>query len=93
MAVEEPISTVLPVSLSPNPAKEKVDLMVTMLSEKFLQVNILDMLGHIVYTEKINGVQGENRVQIKTSALANAKYNVVVSGSNEMQTVKLSISK
>lgn len=78
----------------PNPGNGIITLSANLLSDKSLQMNVMDVTGKIVHSfneQKISA--GNNSVQLDVSDLSNGIYFIKVFDKSVSQTVKMIISK
>jgi membrane-associated protease RseP (regulator of RpoE activity) len=66
------------VSLYPNPANDLVNIITR--GKEFNVMNVYDVLGHVVYTTKLN--QAINNYDLNTSSFSQGIYQVQLSGEN-----------
>jgi hypothetical protein len=61
-------------ALTPNPAKDALSLVLTTDRETTASIQVVDMLGRTVLTEKRSLAKGDNSLTINISALSNGTY-------------------
>jgi len=80
-------------SLYPNPANESATLSFTTVADNAV-VEVINSLGQQVYTVQVGAVNGQEKVTIPTSELAEGLYFVNLKGSNgSTATARLSVVK
>ncbi len=89
--LEEKLPLFSNVMLMPNPAKNDVILKLYLPVNETIQMHVVNMLGEVVYSTRLNTINGENQITFNSSKWATGMYNVVLSSAKENKTLKLLI--
>lgn len=81
------------VMLYPNPTSSSTDLLVNSIANTPAQLEIIDVTGKVVLTQRANFEQGINEINLSTQNLVNGVYFVTINTSIGKETVKLIVSK
>lgn len=78
----------------PNPAKDRLNLEISMLQSANANITVVDMLGReVVRLGDVNLSTGKNTVEVNTSALSGGTYLVKIISDNGMVSKKISINR
>jgi len=79
-----------PVIVVPNPVQDEAGISFALNIPQTLHLRISDLAGRVLIKETVNGIQGENRLNIDTKNLSSGTYIVMItSESNELFTSKM----
>ncbi len=69
----------------PNPAKEKINVVLNTVASEKITVKITDLAGRIISVRNVETIVGDNNLQFNTSALANGTYLIKVTTANNVE--------
>lgn len=81
------------VSLFPNPASEKVQLIVESKLTRNAEVTVINSLGSVVYRKSVAINEGKNQYSIPLQALSTGNYFLKLNTWDKMQTTMFSVKK
>ncbi len=78
----------------PNPAKDRVNLEISMTKSTNANISVVDMLGReVVSLGEVNLSTGKNTFELNTSALSNGAYIVKIISNDGMVSKKININR
>lgn len=78
------------VSLFPNPSTEQTTIDVQSVTSEMATIQVVDLMGKVLFTQNMNLEAGSNQVVLKTNAFQTGTYLVRVIGqNNEFEVVRL----
>jgi len=72
------------INIYPNPVGDVLNFSVPLAQSGMLQVNIIDLMGHIIISESINATIGSSNVQLDINTLPTGVYLLSVSNNNQL---------
>lgn len=92
--LEEAEGVILQTLVYPNPAKDRVNLEISMLQATKANISVVDMLGReVIKLGDVSLASGNNLVEINTSALSNGAYFVKIMSNDGITSKKISINR
>jgi hypothetical protein len=79
------------IHIYPNPASDRVIVEVAQLGKPDVSVNILDMMGRVVYAQTLN--TSDTNIVINTSGFSNGFYNIIITSADARLSERLVISR
>lgn len=94
VGLEEAEGVILQTLVYPNPAKDRVNLEISMLQATKANISVVDMLGReVIKLGDVSLASGNNLVEINTSALSNGAYFVKIMSNDGITSKKISINR
>lgn len=94
VGLEEAEGVILQTLVYPNPAKDRVNLEISMLQATKANISVVDMLGReVIKLGNVSLASGNNLVEINTSALSNGAYFVKIMSNDGITSKKISINR
>ena len=94
VGLEEAEGVILQTLVYPNPAKDRVNLEISMLQATKANISVVDMLGReVIKLGDVSLASGNNLVEINTSALSNGAYFVKIISNDGITSKKISINR
>lgn len=94
VGLEEAEGVILQTLVYPNPAKDRVNLEISMLQATKANISVVDMLGReVMKLGDVSLASGNNLVEINTSALSNGAYFVKIMSNDGITSKKISINR
>ena len=94
VGLEEAEGVILQTLVYPNPAKDRVNLEISMLQATKANISVVDMLGReVIKLGDVSLASGNNLVEINTSALSSGAYFVKIMSNDGITSKKISINR
>jgi hypothetical protein len=94
VGLEDAEGVILQTLAYPNPAKDIVNLEISMLQSTTANIAVVDMLGReVIKLGDVNLANGKNVLEINTSALTNGAYFVKIISNDGITSKKISINR
>lgn len=94
VGLEEAEGVILQTLVYPNPAKDRVNLEISMLQATKANISVVDMLGReVIKLGDVSLASGNNLVEINTSVLSNGAYFVKIMSNDGITSKKISINR
>ncbi|MBZ0242448.1 MAG: T9SS type A sorting domain-containing protein, partial [Bacteroidales bacterium] len=78
------------VIVAPNPVQAEASISFSLNKLQLLHMRITDLTGRVLIDEKVNGIQGENRLKIDAKNLSGGTYIVMITTeSNDLYATKM----
>jgi hypothetical protein len=92
-ADENQLAESFEVSVYPNPAREQLNLQYELDGDADVKIEILDLMGKIIYSQQDAGILGSNRIGIDVSSFVSGFYFIKVSNGSNTLVRKFQVSK
>ena len=94
LPVTEPIvDAIMNFTVSPNPAGNMVNLKFTLPINAIAKIKIMNMLGEVLITDKLQVSEKTESLTMNISSLKNGCYTIILEAGNQQKTQKLVIVK
>ena len=81
------------ISLYPNPAKSELNVAFTSSAETVYQINVKDVSGKLISTERFNALAGEQNNKIDVRRLSGGLYFIEMENKSEVKRLKFIVQQ